>query len=68
MVVLLHSKKSSIAEPMLLNSSKVADFLLAGADNVDDKSVAFHNVTYEVTQQDWRCKELMPKVILKNVR
>ncbi|XP_065906212.1 broad substrate specificity ATP-binding cassette transporter ABCG2-like isoform X2 [Dysidea avara] len=61
------SKKSSIAEPMLLNSSKVADFLLAGADNVDDKSVAFHNVTYEVTQQDWRCKELMPKVILKNV-
>ena len=66
------SKKSSMAEPMLLNSSEVTDFppaaTSAGVDNVTGNSVAFRNVTYEVTQRDWCYRELMPKAILTNIR
>ena len=30
--------------------------------------VSFHAVSYEVTQRNRRCKKLMPKIILNNVR
>jgi len=54
---------------MLFNSSEVTDFPPAtAAAGVISNSVAFRNITYEVTQRDWRCRELMPKVILKNIR
>ena len=58
-----------MAQDALVNNSEVEEFPPTVVDDVvTDRSVAFYNISCELTQRDWRCRELMPKEMLKNVR